>query len=310
MRIAEEPLEIAMAKAAEARATAGETPMPMRSIRRSDSAHYGFIRHALSYLLSAAGLTRAQTKHISLLLRLQVSHTPRARRQEHVCERPRDRKCFAAAETEITRCFAAAETEIKPSSPISPLSRLQMLRLAQHDLQFVREVSAAERTILHIATRTLAHKAHKLGSTTSDGSDAGALPHLSALELGNVRREATRLLETLSEVPGQLPGATPPPPPLVLAPADTHLLYPPLSMLVGESVLLSPEVVAAGGEGTLAELPTVAVLDGIEVLGLYFSASCVLATSVLATSVFASSSLAHVPRPHVESAAESSMEAF
>ena len=50
---------------------------------------------------------------------------------------------------------------------ISLLLRLQMLRMAQHDLGFARHVTLAERSVLHIACRQLAYKAAKLGDAGS-----------------------------------------------------------------------------------------------------------------------------------------------
>ena len=183
----------------------------LHTLRRSESAHYGVIRHALSFLLRSYGVGVPQAKHVSLLL------------------------------------------------------RLQMLRLAKHDIQFVKSVSAAERTLLGIATRQLAYKASKLGHR--EGSP------LDAASLASIRGEAEQLEQALLDVPGALPGHTPPPPPLVLSAADEPLLRPSLPTLIGPGVLLPPELVKAAGEGAMRSLPTDAMLDGIEVVGLYFSAS-------------------------------------
>ena len=253
-----------------------ELPPALHTARRSQSAHYGAIRHALRYLLHVQGLSVARTRHVSLLL------------------------------------------------------RLQMLRLAQHDLKFVRSVSAAERTILHIAARQLAYKALKLGraeatsTATVEPSDPasssvsamvvaarpdseamggggegaavdvgeGGVPEgesalLDVAQLAQIRNEATQLLDSLLEIPGTSPGATAPPPPLILSAADVHLLLPSLATLVGETLLQSPEVMAAAGPGAVPTIPSSALLDVVEVLGFYFSASwcppCVQTTPLLAT---------------------------
>ena len=87
--LTEDSLDVSLAKAAKARKRLGEPPPLVRTARRSDSAHYGCIRHALMYLLRSHGVTVSECKRVSLLL------------------------------------------------------RLQMYRLAQHDLQFVRSVSTA-----------------------------------------------------------------------------------------------------------------------------------------------------------------------
>ena len=224
----------------------------------AESAHYGCVRHALSYLLQTHGLSTAAAKHASLLL------------------------------------------------------RVQMLRFAQHDLKFVKSVSAAERTMLQMATRQLCYKAVKLGSAGSQaarssesgagdgtgvsaGGDGGSIgteggePVIGALELEEIRADVHKFHEMLLSVPGPQPGASPPQRPLVLSEPELHLLNPSLSLLLGDSAILSAEAApAAQGAGTgggprtaaseaaaaaAALAPTSVLLDEVEVVGLYFSAS-------------------------------------
>lgn len=134
------------------------------------------------------------------------------------------------------------------------LLRLQMLRLAVHDLMFVQTLDAPERTMLGIACRQLAHKAVKLASVTPPDA-------LSAL-----REEAVSLQKKLAMIPGPKPGETPPPPPLVLCAKELHLLRPPLPELLGERLLIT-------GDATDFDTPTADAIRGVEVIGLYFSAS-------------------------------------
>ena len=50
----------------------GLEPLPARTLRRSKSTHYGAPRHAIAYLLFRAGVSRAEARVASLLLRLQL----------------------------------------------------------------------------------------------------------------------------------------------------------------------------------------------------------------------------------------------
>ena len=177
-------------------ATRGGRVLPSRTLRRSNSGHYGCCRHALSYLLLSSGLQKAEYRHASLLL------------------------------------------------------RLQMLLLAQHDLKFIMQISDAERTILKLAGRQLAYKAAKLGAD----------PHMSD-QMSSVRREIESLEYTMAHAAG--PPDERAPPPLVLCEADAHLGRPSLELLLGDHVL------PPFGEPCAPH----ALLEGIEVVGLYFGAS-------------------------------------
>ncbi len=194
--LADRPLEAAMADAASARRSREPAAVaPLRTARRSDSAHYGVVRHALEYMLrEIGGVSRGQYRRVSLML------------------------------------------------------RLQMLRLAQHDLLFVPSVSAAERTLLQIARRQLAHKSCKLAE---DAAVEASEERLSAAELAAIRGELELLEATLDELPGTRPGETPPPPPLVLCEADAHLRTSSIALLLGDAALLAPPA-AANGSGAAA----------------------------------------------------------
>ena len=54
----------------------GVEPPPARTLRRSNSGHYGCCRHALRYLLQRSGVTSSECRIVSLLLRLQVLLIP------------------------------------------------------------------------------------------------------------------------------------------------------------------------------------------------------------------------------------------
>jgi len=166
---------------------------PFRTVRRSNSGHYGVVRHAFEYLLRRDGIGRPEYKEISLLV------------------------------------------------------RLQMLKLAQHDLGFVSSVSAAQRRILTIACRQTAYKAVKLGKL--EGSS------FTAARLTSLRHHCLLIQMKLEQLNGTRPDETPPPPPLVLCEADRMLLRPSMKALLGEVLLASP--VAAAGTTTTSSMPSV-----------------------------------------------------
>ena len=113
----------------------------------------------------------------------------------------------------------------------------------------MRQVSAAERTLLGIATRQLAYKAAKLGG----------LGLISSGQMQRVSSEISLLADKLEHVAA--PDADMAPPPLILCEADAHLGIPSLDALLGEAVLPPP----FGEPRTTAEL-----LEGVEVLGSRF----------------------------------------
>ena len=211
-------------------ATDPEVDAPFRTPRRSDSGHYGVVRHAFEYLLRRDGVSRADYKEISLLV------------------------------------------------------RLQMLRLAQHDLCFVPSVNAAQRRILMIACRQLAYKAVKLGSV--EGSA------VSSERLSSLRMEALAIQQQLDQLNGSRPNETPPPPPLVLCEADRHLLRPGMKLLLGDELLVSPSANRAVAAESEQRIGTAAALAGAAVIGFYFSASCAPPLSA------AASPLRAVTKPH------------
>ena len=137
----------------------------------------------------------------------------------------------AAAATRCATCCSAGVGEAQ-CRHASLLLRLQMLRLAQHDLQFVQHIDGAERTVLGLARRQLAHKAAKLGEQRV----------ISLERMGAVRRELGELDEALKAVAGP-PDQTAPP--LVLCAADAHLGRPSLEALLS----------ASGYDGTGGLLP-------------------------------------------------------
>jgi thiol-disulfide isomerase/thioredoxin len=184
---------------------------PPRTLRRSNSGHYGCCRHALRYLLERSGVGADECRIISLLL------------------------------------------------------RHQMFRLAQNDLRFVMGLGDAERMVLDLAKRQLAYKAAKLGSQQLIG----------LAQMGTISHEIAELDELIKKRGGRMD--EPAPPPLILSAADAHLGRPSLEHLLGPMLLPAIE----GGESHPA-----VVIKGIEVLGLYFSASwcspCVQTTPLLA----------------------------
>jgi nucleoredoxin len=70
--LADDSLDRAVAKWDAACAERGAEPPPARTLRRSDSGHYGCVRHALRYLLQRSGASDAECRQVSLLLRLQM----------------------------------------------------------------------------------------------------------------------------------------------------------------------------------------------------------------------------------------------
>lgn len=100
-----------------------------------------------------------------------------------------------------------------------------------------QSVNAAQRTILSIACRQLAHKAVKLGALEEST--------FSSVRLASLRREALALKLQLEQLNGTRPGETPPPPPLVLCDADRSLLRPSMVELLGALLLASPAAGAA-----------------------------------------------------------------
>ena len=150
----------------------------------------------------------------------------------------------------------------------SLLLRLQMLRLAQHDLRFVNQLGDAERSVLHLARRSLAYKAAKLGQ----------LGLISLERLGGVRRAVEEMDEAARAIAGDIHGHDAAPPPLILCADDAHLGRPSLELLLGSAGLLPP----VGGAVRAAE----ELLEGVEVVGFYFAASwcaaCGQTTALLA----------------------------
>jgi hypothetical protein len=104
---------------------------------------------------------------------------------------------------------------------ISLLLRLQLFRLAQHDLRFVLGLGDAERVVLSLAKRTLAHKAAKLGAASL----------LSHAQMASLRREIGALDELVASRARRVDEHAPPP--LILSAADAHLGRPSLEHLLG-----------------------------------------------------------------------------
>ena len=142
--LAGDSLDRAIAKWEATARRRGLAPLPARTLRRSDSGHYGCCRHALRYLLVRQGVSEEECRRASLLL------------------------------------------------------RLQMFSLARHDLQFVQRLDQAERTVLQLARRQLAHKAAKLGGGAGGGG-AGRPPLLSLSQLAAVRSEIELLDSALQQ---------------------------------------------------------------------------------------------------------------
>jgi hypothetical protein len=155
----------------------------------------------------------------------------------------------------LTRVHGVGAADAKR---ISLLLRWQMLRFAIHDLPFVSTLGEAERTLLNIAARQLAYKAARLTET---------FPDFGLEAVSGVRAELVGLRDVVARVPGA--GATPLPPPLILSKAEALLHRSTLVSLLGDAPLLAP---ASAGKEFLSVADA---LDGVQVLGIYFSASCV-----------------------------------
>ena len=70
--LAEDSLEQATLKADALRKADCDDALPYRTPRRSRSAHYGVVRHALNYMLFVHGVSHTARRRISLLLRVQM----------------------------------------------------------------------------------------------------------------------------------------------------------------------------------------------------------------------------------------------
>jgi len=138
---------------------------------------------------------------------------------------------------------------------ISLLLRLQLLRFATNDLPFVGMLGEADRTVLNLAARQLAYKAARL---------AERFPEVGLQPIASIRLELEGLRAAVARVPGA--GATPPPPMLLLSRQEMLLQRETLLTIMGHEPLLAPE----GSELTISMASS---LEGVEVLGIYFSAS-------------------------------------
>ena len=70
---------------------------------------------------------------------------------------------YGAARHALRYLLLRAGVDEEECRRASLLLRLQMLRLAQHDLGFVNQLGDAERRVLHLARRGLSYKAAKIG---------------------------------------------------------------------------------------------------------------------------------------------------
>ena len=123
--------------------------------------------------------------------------------------------CSRHALRYLLRTLGLQESECRR---VSLFLRMQMLQMARHDLNFVRGVSNAERTLLHIACRQLAYKASKLAQadewvTESEGEgslgsgEAGSvadngMERFSTFDISDVRSRINSLKEKLAHLPG------------------------------------------------------------------------------------------------------------
>jgi nucleoredoxin len=139
---------------------------------------------------------------------------------------------------------------------VSLLLRSQMLAMAAHDLQFVKHVSTAERSVLNLACRQLAYKAAKMGSRASGAASEAASTLLTADELANVRESIAALNRRLLNTPGAEPEATAPPP-LILCEASAHLGRPSIATILGlndgAELLFPKRAPSPEGDGTSSE---------------------------------------------------------
>ena len=91
-----------------------------------------------------------------------------------------------------------------------------------------------------------------------------------------MRARITDLKEKLTHLPGLAPHSIAPPP-LILCEEEAHLGRPSLSMLLGAHagtrLLMPPQVASDDADGVSAEVDPDTVLQNVDVLGIYFSAS-------------------------------------
>lgn len=209
----------------------------MHTPRRSSSAHYGCVRHALRFLLRAFNTPAAACKHISLLLRTELLEmaqhdlgfvqyvSPAERSILHIACRQLAYKAAKASSTDgstgTTRGEAAGGEAARGGVPVEDAA----------------------------------------GSSSSDAPLPAAdlaQPYLAIGEITQIRERIERLRTTLKSVPGAAPTSTAPPP-LILSEADMHLGRPSLSLLLGEGeggrLLLPPQAAAPDASPAVADAP-------------------------------------------------------
>ena len=182
----------------------------------------------------------------------KASNLPDAPMRSARRTRPDYGGCRTAAHYLLTRVHGVPTDDAKH---VSLLLRLQMLKFARNDLPFVGALGEADRTVLNLASRQLAYKAARL---------AERFPSFGLGAIASVRGELESLKAAVARVPGS--GVTPPPPPLLLSKHEQLLFRESLASLLGHARLLAPS-------GSPELVPMGQALEGVQVLGLYFSAS-------------------------------------
>ena len=221
-----------------------------RTPRRSKSAHYGVVRHALNYMLHVRGVSAHARKIVSLLLRAQLVH-------------------MADHDLGFVRHVSTAERAV--------------LGLACRQLAYkATKMGRAPSSIT--ANGNVATDAAAAARATSAPSTKVCVPVLAVEQLTRMRIMILDLQTKLKGVPGSEPEAVAPPP-LILCEGSSHLARPGVKALLGIDSADAPGLVQAKGASG-APLLLAADAEPPTVVGLYFSASwcpaCKTATPLVA----------------------------
>ena len=268
-------LEQAMIHSDELRDEGNEEVQPYRTPRRSKSAHYGCVRHALSYILRVHGVTLPSRKIVSLLLRQQlllmahhdlhfVKHVSTAERA--ILSLACRQLAYKAAKMGKVEEEEAAAPVVKGGGGEEALSRV-----------------ATEEAALTDKENVAAREEAALTAVTEKPSPKPKAALLDRAQLTSVRASIAAIQVKLTTVPGDEPDASAPPP-LILCKANEHLGRPSISMLLGLDEAGEGLLPAANTTTTSSMKPSI---KEAEVIGLYFSAgwcpACKTATPLVAT---------------------------
>ena len=272
---------------ASALASANVEQLPMRTPRRSKSAHYGVLRHALEYLLvEHGGLSHGEYRQASLLLRLQY-----LRLAQHdlkfvgsVCASERIMLDVACQQLAHKACKLGKDSSDAATGAETP--SMASALVAYH----LAIAPPAASGLRQRQKNSSAPAAQSVNAATAPGVASDPANELSAAELAGVRQEITLLKKTLDAMPGTRPGEAAAVPPLVLSPADDALRTGSIESVLGGSRLLPSPASALASDLTTSianpsdddndiemldtssvptMLDTMQVLKGSEVIGIY-----------------------------------------